>query len=192
MIKNVVFDVGGVLLEWDPPKLLETLNLPSHFLEVFESLLWGAHDGGILSRQEFIEKLPSHLDKGIFAYCVARLAKQLQPIPEMIELFHELRRKGYGVFILSNMSQEMHEELSLLHGFFDKPEGAIFSYQVKAVKPQPQIYEALFQKYKLYPEESLFIDDRLDNVMAAERLKMKAVHCKSCLLARQEVESLLL
>lgn len=189
MIKNVIFDVGGVLLEWNPSKFLENLNLPQSFAEVFESLLWATHDGGLLSREDVINKLPSHLDKEIFSYCVANLAKQLQPISEMIDLFHTLRRLGYKVFILSNMPYELHQELAQLHDFFKHPEGEIFSYQVKAVKPQPQIYQALLQKYKLYPEETVFIDDRLDNIIAAKSLKIHGIQCLSPQQVRQDLEN---
>jgi putative hydrolase of the HAD superfamily len=179
MIKNIIFDVGGVLLEWNPPKFLKQLGLPSQLAEVFESLLWAMHDGGLLSRQELIAKLPAHVDRDVFTYCAGKIAGQLQPIPEMIDLFHELRRQGYKIYILSNMPEEMHLELAQLHDFFAHPDGQLFSYQVKAIKPQPQIYEALLQRYKLHPEESIFIDDRLDNVVAAQRLKIEAIRCES-------------
>lgn len=177
MIKNIIFDVGGVLLEWNPTKFLQELALPSQLEEVFGSLLWGAHDGGLFSRQEVIEKLPGHIDRELFSSCTAQLARQLHPIPEMIELFHEVKRKGYRVFILSNMPEEMHQELLALHDFLSSADGQIFSYQVKAIKPQPQIYTALLNTYNLAPEESLFIDDRLDNLEAAEKLGIQTIHC---------------
>ncbi len=179
MIKNVIFDVGGVLLEWNPPKFLKEMNLPSHFNDVFESLLWAMHDGGLLTREELIEKLPSHIEKEVFNDCIRRIAGKLEPIAEMIHLFYRLQSDGYKVYILSNMPKEMHLDLEFLHDFFGHADGKLFSYQVKAIKPQPQIYEALLAEYELDPEESVFIDDRIDNVFAAERLKIKAIHCRS-------------
>ncbi|MGH2612202.1 MAG: HAD family hydrolase, partial [Rhabdochlamydiaceae bacterium] len=112
MIKNVIFDVGGVLLEWSPVKFLKQMELPTHFMEVFESLLWAMHDGGLVSREELIQKLPAHVDKDVFGYCVNKIAQEMRPIPEMIDLFHTLRRQGYKVYILSNMPEEMHRELA--------------------------------------------------------------------------------
>ncbi len=179
MVKNIIFDIGGVLLEWNPSKFLQKLELPTHFKEVFDSLLWAMHDGGLLTREELLEKLPKSVDREVFSHCVRKIARELTPIPEMIDLFHALRRQGYKIYILSNMPEEMHLELVQLHDFFAHPEGQIFSYQVKAIKPQSQIYEALLNQYKLFPEESVFIDDRLDNVQAAERLKIKAIQCLS-------------
>lgn len=189
-IKNVIFDVGGVLLEWNPPKFLAKLDLPAHFNDVFESLLWATHDGGLLSRQEVVEKLPSRFDKNVFSYCIEKLANQLYPIPEMIDLFHGLRREGYKVFILSNMPEEMHQELAALHDFFVYSDGQIFSYEVKAIKPQRQIYEALLERYKLYPKESVFIDDRSDNIEAAEKLNFKTIHCRAPEQVRSELQKM--
>ncbi len=179
MYKNIIFDVGGVLLEWNPAKFLKELQVPSSFIEVFDSLLWAMHDGGLVSREELIQKLPDHLDRETFAQCVQKVSRSLKPIPEMVDLFHALQRQGYHIYILSNMPKEMHQELRDLHDFFSHPMGQIFSYQVKAIKPQPQIYEALLKAYNLVPEESVFIDDRLDNVVAAARLHIKAIQCQS-------------
>lgn len=190
MIKNIIFDVGGVLLEWNPAKFLKELDLPSQFTEVFESLLWAMHDGGLLTREELMQKLPGHVQKDVFSHCVRQIAAKLEPIPEMIDLFHALRRQGYKVYILSNMPHELHLELAELHDFFAHPTGQVYSYQVKAIKPQPQIYEALLSTYKLFPEESVFIDDRIDNVIAAERLNIKAIQCKSPAQVLTELENL--
>lgn len=191
MIKNVIFDVGGVLLEWSPAKFLKEMELPDHFVEVFDSLLWAMYDGGLLSREELIEKLPPHVDRAVFDACSKKIAGQLKPISEMIELLHTLKRDGYKVYILSNMPEEIHLELVRLHDFFAHPEGQLFSYQVKAIKPQPQIYEALLKMYHLKPEESLFIDDRVDNVVAAERLGIKSIQCTAPSQVRQQIAALL-
>lgn len=192
MIKNIIFDVGGVLLEWNPTKFLKELDLPSHFKEVFDSLLWAMHDGGLVTREELIQKLPDHIEKDVFSHCVSKIAAKLEPIPEMIDLFHALHRQGYKIYILSNMPHEMHLELAELHDFFAHPAGQVFSYQVKAIKPQPQIYEELLRAYKLFPEETVFIDDRADNVAAAERLQIKAIRCESPAQVRNDLAKVLL
>ncbi len=173
--KNIIFDLGGVLLDWNPVGFLKELGFPSHFVEVFNSLLWATHDGGLLTRQEVVEKLPSQYDKALFADCIARIAPCLRPVKEMIEIFHHVREKGYGVYILSNMPKEMHEELVQLHDFFQLPTGQIYSYAVKAIKPQPQIYEALQAKYQLNGAESIFIDDREENVLAASKFGIDGI-----------------
>ncbi len=188
--KNIVFDLGGVLLEWSPVDFLQRLELPAHFIEIFDSLLWASHDGGCLTREEVISKLPAQYDKEVFAYCVQKLVFQLRPIAEMIDLFHEVRRQGYKVYILSNMPQELHQELLQLHDFFRYPHGQVYSYEVGAIKPQPQIYQALLNTYQLKGEESVFIDDREDNIRVAQKFGIKGIVCQSPLQVQQELQLL--
>lgn len=186
--KNIIFDLGGVLIEWSPIKHLQELQVPLHFNEVFNSLLWASHDGGCLSRSEVIAKLPGHYDKEVFSYCVSNIAQKLAPIQEMIDLFHEVRRQGYKVYILSNMPKETHEELVELHDFFNYPDGEIYSYKVGAIKPQPQIYEALLNTYKLHPHESIFIDDREENILAAKKFGIEGIVCQNPTQVRKELK----
>jgi putative hydrolase of the HAD superfamily len=185
--KNVIFDLGGVLLEWNPKQFLKELNLPVHFVEVFQSLLWAMHDGGLLTRDELVEKLPSQYDRAVFADCIKKIAPKLYLIAEMHEIFHEVRGNGYKVYILSNMPKEMHEELVQLHDFFQFPEGQVYSYKVKAIKPQPQIYEELLNRYQLKGPESIFIDDREENVVAAAKFGIDGIVCQTPSQVRQEL-----
>lgn len=186
--KNIIFDLGNVLLEWKPQRFLKELDLPLHFMEIFHSLLWATHDGGLLTREEVIAKLPAHYDKEVFAYCLQRIAPFLTPIPEMIATVHEVRRKGYKVYILSNMPQELHQELQKLHDFFQYFDGQVYSYAVKAIKPQPQIYEALLQSYKILGHESIFIDDLEMNIRAAQDLGIEGIVCQNPTQVRTELK----
>jgi HAD superfamily hydrolase (TIGR01509 family) len=188
--KNIIFDLGNVILEWNPQRFLLELDLPLNFMDVFHSPLWATHDGGLLTRAELIEKLPSHYDKKVFADCVSRIAPCLTPIPEMIDILHEVRGKGYKVYILSNMPKEMHEELRELHDFFEFFDGQVYSYEVKAIKPQPQIYQALLNTYQLKGHESVFIDDLEMNVRAAKELGIEGIICKNPAQVRSELKLL--
>jgi putative hydrolase of the HAD superfamily len=190
--KNIIFDVGNVLIEWNTTRLLQKLEAPLHFKEVFNSLLWATHDGGLLSREEIVAKLPAQYDKEVFARCVKQLAPFLYPIPEMIELFHEVRRKGYKVYILSNMPKELHEELVQIHEWFKYPDGQIYSYQIGAIKPQPQIYEALLSTYKITGSESVFIDDLEDNIRAAKKFGIDGIICENPAQVRSELQARLI
>ncbi len=186
--KNIIFDVGNVLLEWNPEGFLKKLELPGHFMEIFSSLLWATHDGGLLSREELVAKLPSHYDKELFARCIDKIASSLTPISEMLEILQEVRKKGYRVYILSNMPREMHEELQKLHDFFQYFDGQVYSYEVKAIKPQPQIYQVLLMNYKLSAHESVFIDDLEINVRAAKDLGIDGIVCQNPSQVRAELQ----
>ena len=188
--KNIIFDLGNVLLEWNPHRFLKEMDLPMHFMEIFQSLLWATHDGGLLTREELIEKLPSQYDKAVFAYCLERIAPSLTPISEMIDTVHEVRRQGYKVYILSNMPKELHLELKQLHDFFQYFDGQVYSYEVKAIKPQPQIYQALINNYTLKSHESIFIDDLEMNIRAAKELGIEGIVCKNPAQVRAELQLL--
>jgi len=186
--KNIVFDLGGVLIEWNPLEVLQRLQFPLYFSEVFDSLLWGAHDGGWLSRNEVIDKLPPRYDKETFKYCVQALSSQLRPIPEMIELLHEVRLKGYKIYLLSNMPKELHEELHAIHDFLQYFEGQFYSYKVGAIKPQPQIYDMFLKHYQIKGSESIFIDDREENVNAAKKFEIDSILHQNPVQTREELK----
>jgi len=113
--------------------------------------------------------------------------RRLSPIQEMIELFHEVKAKGCKAFILSNMPQEMYQELSAAHEFLSQADGHVISYEAKAVKPMPQIYRILLERYALKPEECLFIDDLEDNILAAKRCGISGIVCRSPQQVRKEM-----
>lgn len=186
--KNIIFDLGGVLIEWEPVRHLTQLAQPIHFVEVFSSLLWASHDGGILSRKEVIDKLPSQYDRVAFEYFVNNISSFLRPIPDMVRLLHELKEKQYKIYILSNMPKENHEEFRDVHTFLGYTDGAVYSYEVGAVKPQPFIYHTLLNKYQLAAHESIFIDDREENIDAGIQLGIDGIVCKSPTQVRSELK----
>jgi putative hydrolase of the HAD superfamily len=86
------------------------------------------------------------------------------------------------------MPKEMHLELKELHDFFDCFDGQLYSYQAKAIKPQPQIYQLLLTNYKLQPHESIFIDDLEMNVVAAKQLGIDGIICKNPSQVKAELQ----
>ena len=181
--KNIVFDVGGVLIEWKPH------TFPDNFKGVFQSALWGAHDAGVLSRQEVVEKLPDHCDREQFRHFVNTLHHKLTAIPDMVDLFHTVKKMGYRSYILSNMSREMYRELYALHEFFQHADGQIISAHIGTIKPLAAIYEALLSTYSLNRDECLFIDDLEENIAAAQRVGIDGIVCKDSTQVRTEVLS---
>jgi putative hydrolase of the HAD superfamily len=171
--KQIIFDVGGVLIEWKPH------TFPADVKGVFQTALWGAHDAGVLSRLEVIEKLPETYDREKFRQFVNNLHRYLGVVPEMVELFHHIKKQGLRTYILSNMSREMYRELYAMHDFFHHADGQIISAHVGTIKPFAAIYETLLTTYGLEKEECLFIDDLEENVAAAQRIGIDGVVCKN-------------
>ena len=182
MIRNVVFDMGGVLIAWDPARIVARLGLgeeDSQLLrrEVFQSVEWVSLDRGSLSEQEALESMGKRLPERLHAAalrCIFWWRDELWPVPGMAELIEELDRLGYGVYLLSNAT-------SALHGYFHRIPGSehfrghIVSADWKLLKPQHEIYEKLFSEYSLDPAECLFLDDYPPNIEGAKRCGMEGL-----------------
>ena len=182
MIRNVVFDMGGVLIAWDPARIVDRLGLSkedSQLLrrEVFQSVEWVSLDRGSLSEQAALERFYSRLPQRLHAAavrCVFWWKDELWPVPGMAELIQELDGLGYGIYLLSNAT-------SALHGYFCRIPGSehfrghIVSADWKLLKPQHEIYEKLFSEYSLDPAECLFLDDYPPNIEGAMRCGMQGL-----------------
>ena len=183
MIKNIIFDMGRVLIDWDPPGIVsrEKLNAEDSALllrEVFHSAEWAAMDHGWMSSDEgyarICRRLPERLHEaarhGVYDWWKAPLT----PIPGMAELVREVKALGYGVYLLSNATSSLSEYFHRIPGSecFD---GRIVSADVKMLKPEREIYRELYRQFSLDPAECFFIDDSLLNVDGAWLSGMNAV-----------------
>lgn len=179
MIKNFVFDLGNVLVDYNPMRciLKYTRNISdANYIasEVFSSAEWGSLDKGEISYAEALEswkaRIPERLFESVEAV-VENFHTHLPEIPEMTEVVKRLKESGKKIYILSNVSErfpKMAEGLDVMR-YID---GAVLSFEEKAVKPESEIYISLFNKFSINPEESVFIDDSADNVRMAKKFGM--------------------
>lgn len=179
MIRNVVFDMGGVLILWDPARIIARLGLPAEDgellrREVFANAEWVSLDRGTLSESEalarFRQRLPERLH-GAAERCVFWWKEELWPVAGMKELIAELDGLGYGIYLLSNATAALHEYFPRIPGaeYF---RGGVVSADWKLLKPQAEIYEKLFSLCALEPGDCFFIDDAAANVEGARRMGM--------------------
>lgn len=174
MIKNILFDMGNVLIRFDRKLFLDKLDVSEAdkeilLREVFANVEWAQLDRGSKTEatalESMCERLPQRLHKA-----AERLTfhwdEPLIPIAGMYELVEELKEKGYGIYLLSNASVRQHAYWSRIPAskFFD---GTLISADVHAVKPQPEVYKLCLEKFGLKAEESFFIDDVGANVEGA-------------------------
>ncbi len=173
MIKNMVFDMGKVLLNYDSDKVC------SHFMEsetekknvetsVFISPEWILLDMGVISEEEALKRMQSRLatdhEKEMAALCLEHWHEyNMWPVDGMEELVKELKDKGFGIYLCSNASMRLISCYDKIPGikYFD---GILFSAEVKCIKPQKEMYEYLFERFQLKPNECFFIDDQLLNI----------------------------
>ncbi len=180
MIKNIIFDLGNVLLSWKPGEYFEksgfdneTVNLIMS--DVFKSPEWLSLDNGDLTTSEATDLIAekSSLQKEYISSLFNLRTKIIYPLTENIKLLPELKKKGFKLYYLSNFPLDFFEEVKKEYDFFRYFDGGIISAEVRHSKPDIKIYKILFEKYSLKPEECFYIDDMEINVRAAVSAGLK-------------------
>lgn len=180
MIRNIVFDMGQVLIRWEPERLVSHLELPAEDkallkTKVFGSIQWAQLDRGIISEEDaaaqVCKTLPPHLHEAVNTLIMDWWKRPLVPMPGMEQLIRELKEKGYGIYLLSNASLRLRSYFGRIPGS-DCFEGLLVSAEEKLLKPEHEIFETLYDRFSLKPEECFFADDNPYNVEAAIRTGM--------------------
>ena len=182
MIKNIVFDMGNVVIYFDREFFLRRLNISEEdrkllMREVFLSLEWSRMDRGSLNDEEAAEiicnRVPQRLHSAV-RELVGMWDRPILEVPGIYDLIRQLKENGYGIYLLSNASlrQPYYWKNVPASKFFD---GTLISANVKLVKPQPEIYKLLCENFSLVPEECVFIDDSTPNVEGAFFSGMSAI-----------------
>lgn len=181
MIRNVIFDVGNVLIEFDWHKFLRNL-FDEETAKVVSPAMWGTPawdelDRGVLSMDEvtalFIANAPDYEPQ--IREALDRVSECASVKPYTIAWIRELKAQGFHVYYLSNYFQRIWEQRPDVRAFADETDGGIFSWQEKVIKPSPESFQRLLDRYGLKAEESLFIDDSPKNIAAAQALGFHAV-----------------
>lgn len=174
MIRNILFDMGNVLIRFDRKLFLDRLEICDAdkevlLREVFASVDWTHMDRGTKAEATALESMKLRLPQRLHAAAeelVFHWDEPLLPIDGMYELVEELKAKGYGIYLLSNASVRQHDYWSRIpaNRFFD---GTLISADERVLKPQPEIYHLCMERFGLKAEESFFIDDMAHNVEGA-------------------------
>nr|WP_315478841.1 HAD family phosphatase [uncultured Rhodoferax sp.] len=207
---NVVFDFGAVLFTWRPidlvtecfPDRAPTPALAGHLAhEVFGHPDWQAFDRGTTTMEEVIERTVVRLglDRQALTQLVGEIGERLVPMPESIALLtrlHALRAQQQAnggeplnLYFLSNMPVPYARTLERLHAFLQDFDGGIFSGDVLLIKPEPAIYQLLQSRYVLEPAKTVFIDDLLGNIEAAQAQGWHGIHFKNAQQVTQALQA---
>lgn len=184
MINTIIFDLGGVLIDWNPDYLYEKIfSDPEQRKWFYENVCtpdWNEEQDagrGLQKATELlISEFPEH-EENIRHY-YGRWTEMLKgPIQGTVEVFKELKDSGrYKIYALTNWSQETFpvalERFDFLHWF----DGRLVSGEEMTRKPFPDIYEKLIQRFSIDPTKALFTDDNLRNLKPAEEIGMKTIH----------------
>jgi glucose-1-phosphatase len=182
MIKNLVFDLGNVLISFKPADYLDKLGYtPEHkniiLSDVFRSREWQLMDKGEITREEAASTISerSSLKREEIEDVLDLRTKILHPIKENIRLLPALKKSGFKLYFLSNFPGDIFDEVFDRNPFFGLFDGGYISAWIKIAKPDRRIFEILLETYSLIPEECLFIDDDESNVQAAGLVGMSSV-----------------
>jgi len=187
-IDTIIFDLGGVLVDWKPEYLYRKVfsgdeKKVKWFLSKVCTSAWNAEqDGGRTIEEGVTSKIaefPEHEDL-IRLYYEQWHQMFSGPIEENVELFKKLKASGnYKIYALTNWSAEKWDKGLELFPFFKFFDGVVVSGQEKTRKPFPEIYKLTVDKYAINPVNTIFIDDNEENVIAARTLKINGIHYKS-------------
>lgn len=183
MIKNLIFDFGNVLIEWNPAKILAAFVKEEDRKRVkaaiFDSGLWAQTDTGQLTLEAAIQAAQTLLDSSYSATVEAIFTHWY----ETVDVYHQLQEKifewaqlGYGIYILSTTSEIFYSvENAGLLPMTKVLTGKILSYEVGCAKPDKSIYQKLLTQYALHANQCVFIDDLQINLDAAKSLGFETI-----------------
>jgi len=187
-IDTIIFDLGGVLVDWKPEYLYRKVfngneKKVQWFLSKVCTSNWNAEQDGGRTIEEAenlkIAEFPEHEDL-IRLYYNQWHQMFSGPIEENVALFKSLKASGnYKIYALTNWSAEKWDKALELFPFFQFFDGAVVSGQEKMRKPSLEIYELILNRFQINPEKAIFIDDNEENVTAAKTLKIHGIHYKS-------------
>lgn len=179
MIKNIVFDMGNVLICYDTRKYIDLYVEDKGdgdllLKEGFGSKEWLSMDRGVMTSEEAIKSICNRIPKRIHEdveKLINNWHKDIPPYPEVEELVKRVKKAGYKVYLLSNTSVKYHQfkvNIPALR-YFD---GEFISADWKLLKPEKEIFLTFYHHFKLKPEECYFIDDSPANIIAANKTGM--------------------
>jgi HAD superfamily hydrolase (TIGR01509 family) len=197
-VRNVVFDVGGVLLEWNPPEFIAKLHPDAATQalireQIFEHPDWHEFDRGAIDHAMALDVFGKRagLSQAQMRELLLTANASLRPIPGTVRLLDDLAAAGVPLYLLSNMPVSTYEYLIEKHTFFRHFKHLVISGAILMIKPQPAIYRHLVERTGIGPGESVFIDDLLKNVVAARECGLHAIQFRGADACRAELRNYL-
>ena len=182
-VKKFLFDLGNVFFDWNPERILKPIFNDDERMNFFINnisfpLLDTRCDAGItieVAVNDAIKKFPE-FEKEIKLYYPNHGNMVGGFFQKTVDVFYKIKELNYPCFVLSNWSAETYEGMEETYPFLKDFDGKIISGRDFLIKPDPAIYELAISRFDLIPQETLFIDDRLDNIEAAQNLNFQTIH----------------
>ncbi len=199
----IVFDVGGVIVQWKPLDLMRT-HFPQHATDeasakavaatLFESFVpgsdWAAFDAGTIEPDALADQLAARTQypRAHIAALIAAIPQHLVPMPDTVALIESVRAAGHRLGLLSNMPRPYADHLEATHHCFSHFEHLTWSGRVGHIKPQREIFDHVQNAMGICDASQLvFIDDHPGNIEAARKLGWQAIHFTSAQACADEL-----
>ena len=195
LIRNIIFDLGNVMLNFDPDQYLEDLGYHAKVKEklkseIFKTKEWLMLDRGTINQEAAI-KIWQQRNPDLEAEIndvMTEWEKILTLKKDSLEILKFLAAKNYNLYILSNFHEKAFAYVSNKYDFFNYFAGKIISADIGMIKPEPEIYDYLLEKYNLEAESTLFIDDSKKNIEAALKKGIRVIHFKDAANLEEELK----
>jgi putative hydrolase of the HAD superfamily len=193
----VIFDLGNVLLHWDVNNVLDSLELEAEEKnllrkELFAHQAWLDMDHGKKTEATVVAEIcnRSPLSGRTVEAALSAARMSLLPIAESVALMQDVSANDIEMYCLSNMSRENYSHIKRMD-FFDLFSGVVISGIEECMKPDEKIFQLIIDRFDLSPADTLFIDDSLANIQAAQRLGIDGFHFKGSRSCYSEIRKLL-
>jgi putative hydrolase of the HAD superfamily len=198
LVKNVIFDLGGVVIEWSPDRILESYYDDPAMRAIMKTALflhpdWLQLDRGTLSEAQGLLRLGDRTGRPApeLEGLLAAVRASLHAKSDTVALLSRLQQRGVPLYCLSNMSTTTFQHLRQRHSFFGVFRGIVISGDIKMLKPEREIFEFLLRQYGLTAAESVFVDDHAANIDAARALGLQTVWFQNAGQCEIELEEML-
>ncbi|MBO4213196.1 MAG: HAD family phosphatase [Clostridia bacterium] len=194
MIKNVIFDLGGVMVGFRCREVIKELGYPPEEVEKLLGMTLGSPeyiegDRGLVTFDEKVDIMcknhPEYSED---------IRKIMSHVSEFFYLFNnikgiinDVKAAGYGMYYLSNTSEDVDNNINGEHHLFEMFDGGIRSYKEHLLKPEPEIYKLLLDRYGLAADECLFVDDLENNTKGANAVGIHTITLKDQSKLREEL-----
>lgn len=196
MYKNIIFDLGNVLLDFKPEeylktKIVEVDKISEIHKELFQSEEWVMLDRGTITEEEAKRIIIKNSNKNehLINLAFENWYELLTPIEESVKVLKELKDAKHKVYFLSNFHLLAFEYVTQRYDFFNLFDGGIVSYKEKLIKPEDGIYKRIIEEYQINPEESIFIDDSHGNIEGARKLNFETILFKNSKDLREKLKT---
>jgi putative hydrolase of the HAD superfamily len=194
---NVIFDLGGVVVEWNPDRILETYYADPETRAIMKQQMfqhpdWLQLDRGTMHETELLARLGVRTGRsaaelsGLFQ----AVRESLHTKPDTVALLEKLHARGVPLYCLSNVSSDIFKYLRQRHAFWNVFRGIVISGDLQLIKPEPEIFHHLLQRYELQAAETVFVDDNAPNIEAARALGIHTVWFKNAAQCESELAAI--